>query len=98
MSQFDSIVKSHPIVVVDFYADWCQPCKIMAPELKKLKDELGEKVKVVKIDTEKNQKLSAKFNIRSIPTLQVYHYGKLKKQQAGALMHPQLKQLVSEFL
>jgi len=96
--KYDSLVKSHPLVLVDFYADWCGPCKMMAPIFDQLKKDVGDKVKIVKINTEKNHKLSAKMNIRSIPTIVFYKYGKIQWQQAGAMQLPQLKQKIQPFL
>ncbi len=95
--KFQEIVSSHPLVLVDFYADWCGPCKMMAPALEELKKEMGEKLKIVKINTEKNQALSAQFNIRSIPTIHLYKDGNRVVEQAGALMLPQLRELVGRF-
>lgn len=97
MSLFNTLIKSHPLILVDFYTDWCGPCKAMAPELKKLKDEMGDRIKIIKIDTEKHQRLAAKFNIRSIPTIQIYKQGKIVKQQAGGLQLTQLRQLINEY-
>ena len=97
MIKFKSLIKSHPLVLVDFYADWCGPCKTMAPELNKLKKEFGDDVKIAKINTEKNKLLASQFNIRSIPTLMLYKDGKLVHQQAGAVMFPGLKELVNHY-
>lgn len=97
MSKFGSLVKSHPIVIVDFYADWCGPCKMQAPILKELKKEVGDLVKVIKIDTEKNQKLSSELNIRSIPTLMLYRYGKKVWQHSGVAQKEQLKSLLKQY-
>jgi len=97
MSKFGSLVKSHPLVIVDFYADWCGPCKAQAPILKELKSEVGDLVKVVKIDTEKNQKLSAELGIRSIPTMMLYRYGKKVWQQSGVAQKEQLKKLLKQY-
>ena len=91
---FQEIINSNSLVLVDFYADWCGPCKMMAPALEELKKEQGDKLKIIKINTEKNQALAAQFNIRSIPTLHLYKDGKRVHEQAGAMMLPQLRTLV----
>lgn len=96
--KYESLVKSHPLVLVDFYATWCGPCKAMAPVFEQLKKEMGDKLKIIKIDTEKNHKLSSKMNIRSIPTLVLYHYGKVVWKQAGAMQFMQLKQQIDKYL
>ena len=98
MSKFNDVIKSHDLVLVDFYADWCGPCKAMAPELEKLKTELGDKIKIVKINTEKNQAISAQYNIRSIPTVHLYKDGKQVYNKAGGLMLPQLRDLTKPHL
>ena len=96
--KYDSLVKSHPLVLVDFYATWCGPCKMMIPVFEQLKEDLGDKVKVIKIDTEKNQRLSQKMNIKSIPTMVLYRYGKIVWQQPGVMQLPQLKQQLKKYL
>lgn len=98
MSKFNELINSHPVVLVDFYADWCGPCKAMAPQLEQLKEEYGDQIKIVKINTEKNQSLSAQFGIRSIPTLHLYKNGEQVYNQAGAMMLPQLKQLTEKYI
>ena len=98
MSKFKELIASHPLVLVDFYADWCGPCKAMAPHLESLKKELGDAIKIVKINTETNQALSMEFGIRSIPTVHIYHNGKPVYNKAGGLMLPQLKSLVQPYL
>ena len=96
--KFDSIIKSHPLVLVDFYADWCGPCKAMAPIFDEIKKHYKDKIKIVKIDTEINHKLSAAKGIRSIPTIQFYKYGKMQWQQAGVLQLTMLKSKINPFI
>jgi len=72
---FKSLVNSSKPVLIDFYADWCGPCKMIAPIVLQIKKEYGDKIVVVKIDTEKNQELSRKLEIRSIPTLMIFQNG-----------------------
>lgn len=98
MGKFSDLMKSHPLVLVDFYADWCGPCKAMAPELEKLKKHYGEQIKIVKINTEKNKAISAQYNIRSIPTLMIFKNGKQQKVKAGGMILPQLKQFIEPYL
>jgi thioredoxin len=95
--KYNDIVKSHSTVLVDFYADWCGPCKMMVPVFKELKSEMGDKVKIVKIDTEKNQQLSAKMGIRSIPTIVLYKNGEQVWQQPGAMPMRALKNKIESF-
>lgn len=96
--KYDEIVKSHPLVLVDFYADWCGPCKMMVPVFKELKSAMGDKVKIVKIDTDRNRHLSAQMGIRSIPTMVVYKDGTQVWQQPGAMPMHTLKAKLESFL
>ena len=98
MSKFTEVINSHPIVLVDFYADWCGPCKAMSPELIKLKNHYGDRLKLVKINTEKNQKLATKFSIRSVPTLVLYRNGTQVARKSGGMMLPLLKKFVQPYL
>jgi thioredoxin len=94
MSKFSQIINDNKPVLVDFYADWCQPCKVMAPELKQLKSEMGDSVKIIKVDVDRNPQLSAAYNIRSIPTLMLFKEGMVKWSGAGVIRAPQLKQVI----
>lgn len=96
--KYDEIVKSHPLVLVDFYADWCGPCKMMVPVFKELKSLLGDSVKIVKIDTDRNQQLSASMGIRSIPTMVLYKNGQQVWQQPGAMPVHLLKSKIEPYL
>lgn len=89
---FSEIINSQTPTLVDFYADWCGPCKFMAPVLQEVKKELGEDVVIVKIDVDKNQALAAKFNVRSIPTLMLFKGGKIIWREAGVMNKQQLIQ------
>ncbi len=95
---FQEITKSHPLVLVDFYADWCGPCKMMVPVFKQLKNGLGDKIKIVKIDTERNRQLAAQMGIQSIPTMVLYKNGKQVWRQPGAMPLHALKQQVERFM
>lgn len=72
-------------VMVDFYADWCQPCKAMAPALEAVAGEMKGVVKIAKVDIDKNPGLATKYRIQSVPTLMVFKGGQMKKQQPGAI-------------
>jgi len=84
-SSFDKIIASETPVLVDFYADWCGPCKMLAPILKEVKGELGSEVKIVKIDVDKNQPLAQKYQVRGVPTLMLFKDGKQVWRQSGVL-------------
>ena len=94
IAKFNDIIKDNTPVLVDFYADWCQPCKMVTPILEQVKSELGDKVKIIKINVDNNQEVSAKYNIRSIPTLMLFKQGEVKWNQAGVVPAEQIKQIV----
>ena len=82
---FKDIINSDIPVLVDFYADWCGPCKMLAPILKQVKDELGDAVKVVKINVDKNPSAATKFQVRGVPTMLLFKNGKQLWRQSGVL-------------
>lgn len=84
-SNFSSIIQNETPVLVDFFADWCGPCKMLAPILQDVKSEMGEKVKIVKIDVDKNQELAAKYQVRGVPTMILFQNGIQKWRQSGVL-------------
>ncbi len=91
-ADFDKeVLQSSEPVVVDFFAEWCPPCKAMTPALEAVANELKGKVKVVKIDVDQNPETTAKYRIQAMPTLMVFKDGKIAEQRVGALV--QKKQL-----
>ncbi len=84
-SNFNKIVDSKTPVLVDFYADWCGPCKMLAPILKQVKDEMGDVLKIVKIDVDKNKAIAAKYQVRGVPTMLLFKNGKQLWRQSGVL-------------
>lgn len=85
-------------VIIDFYADWCGPCKMIGPVLEQLSNEYEGKLKIYKIDTEAEQELSAMFGIRSIPSLLFCPVNEDPQMANGALPKPQLEQIIKEVL
>lgn len=93
-TNFNEIINSEKPVLIDFFADWCGPCKTLAPILKDTKEELGEDVKIVKIDVDKNQPLAEKYQVRGVPTLILFKQGKQVWRQSGVLQKADLVQIV----
>lgn len=87
---FDSIINENRPVVVDFHAVWCGPCKTQSPILKQVAEELGERVKVIKIDVDQNQMIASRYQIQSVPTLMIFKNGEIKYKQAGVHTKSQL--------
>lgn len=85
MSNFNSIINSNEIVLIDFFAEWCGPCKVLAPILKDVKKELSDSIKIIKIDVDKNQVLAAKYQVRGVPTMMLFKNGKQLWRQSGVL-------------
>jgi len=94
METFDQIIKSDRLVLVDFYADWCGPCKIMAPILSEVKQELGDGITIIKVDVDKNQAGAAAYQVWNIPTLILFKKGNVLWKQAGVVRRPQLLQIL----
>jgi len=96
---FDAeVVKSGVPVVADFWAEWCGPCKMIAPVLRELGTQYKDKIKIAKIDVDAELELAQQFNIVSIPTILVFSQGKVVKQQIGAVPRQALEKMIKEVL
>lgn len=97
-SSFEALINSKKPIFIDFYADWCGPCKSFSPIVEQLKDDLGDKVRVIKINVDKNQALSAKLGIRSIPAVMIYKEGKLLYEGKGMHSLADLKSKLAKLI
>jgi len=93
---FGEILRTEELVLVDFTATWCGPCKIMAPILDELKSAVGSKVLILKIDVDKNPQASAAYNIQGVPTLILFKKGKIVWRQSGVVPSNVLKQIIEQ--
>lgn len=92
------VIKSIKPILVDFYADWCAACKSLEPVIDQFKEQYRNKIEVIKINVDQNQGVSSKFHVMSLPTLMVFHKGKVANQIIGAIGLDELKQKLNEFL
>ncbi len=95
---FSEIIKGDTPVLVDFYADWCAPCKMMVPILKDLKKRMGDSIHIIKIDTEKNPDAAIRYQVRGIPTLILFSKGQILWQQSGVMQAGQLETIINQKL
>ena len=96
MGSFNEIINSNTPVLVDFYADWCAPCKMMAPILHQVSKDMEGKVKVIKVDVDKNEDAARKYQIRSIPTMILFKNGKAVWQGVGVMQADQIKAIIQK--
>lgn len=97
MEKFNELIASKVPVLVDFYAEWCGPCKSMKPILEELKRLKGEKLRIAKIDVDEHESLAAAHRIQSVPTLMIYKEGELLWRQSGVIPLAQLKETVERY-
>ncbi len=97
MSKFSEIINQEKPVLVDFFAEWCGPCKLMTPILKDLKASLGNAVSIIKIDVDKNQALAAQYQVKGVPTLMLFKSGKQVWRQSGVVQTNDLINLIQAY-
>ncbi|MFD2825463.1 thioredoxin [Leeuwenhoekiella aestuarii] len=96
-TSFGNLTDSEIPVLIDFFATWCGPCQTLAPILEDVKKDMGEKVKIIKVDVDKNQTLAQKFQVRGVPTLMLFKDGKQVWRQSGVLTRADLKKVIESY-
>lgn len=94
MASFQEILNDETPVLVDFFAEWCGPCKMMSPELKKLADQQGENLRILKVDVDKNPDAASHYGVRGVPTLILFKKGQQLWRQSGAIGAAQLSAII----
>ena len=96
MSNFETIINSEIPVLIDFFATWCGPCKTLGPILKQVKDSMGERISIIKIDVDKNQQIASKYQVRGVPTMILFQNGKQLWRQSGVLSKEEVIKVITD--
>ena len=96
MSNFNSLIKSDKPVLIDFFATWCGPCKMLGPILKEVKDTLGDRISILKIDVDKNKQIAAQYQVRGVPTMILFQNSKQLWRQSGVLNKEDIIKIILE--
>jgi thioredoxin 1 len=98
METFNDVISSDRLVLVDFFATWCGPCKAMHPVLENLKRQLGESIRIIKVDIDKHQQTAMQYGVQAVPTLMLFRNGQQLWRQSGALSLQQLLAVINPYL
>lgn len=98
MSSFNDIINSEKPVLVDFFAEWCGPCKTMAPILSKVKSNLGDQASIIKVDVDKNPAAAQAYQVRGVPTLILFKKGQILWKDSGVINEQQLTNVIKQYL
>ena len=98
MEAFNDVINSGTLVLVDFYATWCQPCKMMHPVLEQVKGELGDRIRIIKIDVDKQSATANQYRIQSVPTMMLFRRGEVLWRTSGAMQRAELLATIDSFM
>ncbi len=98
LGNFNNIINSNQPVLVDFFAEWCGPCKVQAPILKEVAQEFSGKAKIIKVDVDKNPEIASRFQIRGVPTLAIFKNGQTVWKQSGVMDKMNLTQILNQHI
>ena len=96
MEKFNEMINGEQLTLVDFFATWCGPCKMMHPILEQLKEKMGDDIRILKVDVDKNEALSMQYRIQSVPTRMLFKKGEMLWRQSGAMSLNDLMQKISQ--
>ena len=96
IEKFNEMINDEQLTLVDFFATWCGPCKMMHPILEQLKEKMGDDIRILKVDVDKNEALSMQYRIQSVPTLMLFKKGEMLWRQSGAMSLNDLMQKISQ--
>ena len=97
METFNDVISSDKLVLVDFFATWCQPCKMMHPVLENIKQQLGDSIRIIKVDVDKYQQTAAQYRVQSVPTLMLFRNGQNLWRQSGAMTASNLLSIIKQY-
>jgi thioredoxin 1 len=95
---FSDIIQGDKLVLVDFFAEWCQPCKMMKPILEELHEKMGDEIRIIKVDIDKSPVPSSVYNVTSVPTLMLFKKGNILWRQPGVVPAASLQKVISHFI
>ena len=98
MKSFIDVIMSGKPTLVDFFATWCQPCKMMHPVLEQVKATLGDRIRIIKVDVDQHQQIAAAYQIQSVPTLTLFQNGEILYRQSGAMLRNEVLALLDPFM
>ena len=98
METFNDVISGNQLVLVDFFATWCQPCKMMHPILEQLKATVGDKLRIIKVDVDKHNEIAAQYRIQSVPTLMLFRNGEVLYRNSGVMDKAELMALLDPFM